>query len=108
MVAARRDPGSDMQRITLLVAAHYGVPLGYLVGSHPGRRIPPKLVESRRVAMYLAREATGCSYPAIGRFFSVKHSTVVKVCQLLARDFPPHAEKVLDRALFPSGRVGHA
>ncbi|MGD9613779.1 MAG: helix-turn-helix domain-containing protein [Alphaproteobacteria bacterium] len=60
--------------IQRLVAEHYGVPAAILSASF--RSAP--IAQARQVAMYLARETTGRSFPAIGRHFGGRdHSTVV-------------------------------
>jgi chromosomal replication initiator protein len=59
-------------------AEHFGLPTSALLGS--GRE---KMVSlARAVAMYLARQHTGMSYPEIGRAVGGKnHSTVIAACQ---------------------------
>jgi chromosomal replication initiator protein len=66
------------ERILAAVAEHFAVPPEALLGS--GRE---KLVSAARaVAMYLARQHTGMSYPEIGRALGGKnHSTVIAACQ---------------------------
>jgi chromosomal replication initiator protein len=62
------------QMILDAVSASYGFPVEALTG--PSRTRP--LVTARQVAMYLTRELTDYSYPAIGRVFGKRdHTTVI-------------------------------
>jgi chromosomal replication initiator protein len=62
------------QMILDTVAATYGFSVEALIG--PSRTRP--LVTARQVAMYLTRELTDYSYPAIGRVFGKRdHTTVI-------------------------------
>jgi chromosomal replication initiator protein len=62
------------QMILDTVAATYGFSVDALIG--PSRTRP--LVTARQVAMYLTRELTDYSYPAIGRVFGKRdHTTVI-------------------------------
>jgi chromosomal replication initiator protein len=62
------------QMILDTVSASYGFPVEALIG--PSRTRP--LVTARQVAMYLTRELTDYSYPAIGRVFGKRdHTTVI-------------------------------
>jgi chromosomal replication initiator protein len=65
-------------RIVTAVAEHFAISEGAIMGS--GRE---KIVSAARaVAMHLAREHTGMSYPEIGRALGNKnHSTVIAACQ---------------------------
>ena len=64
------------------VAAHYGLRLRDLTGR---RRVRGE-AHPRQVAMYLAREMTGRSYPLIGRHFGGRdHSTAHYACAAVAR-----------------------
>jgi hypothetical protein len=64
---------SRLKPIIRAVAKHYDVPLGDLVSCRRTRGI----VRPRHVAMYLAKELTGHTFPMIGRAFAREHSTVV-------------------------------
>ncbi len=75
------------------VAKYYGVSLGDIVSSRRARG----LIRPRQVAMYLARELTGHSLPAIGRVLDRDHTTVLHGCRRIAalrREDP-----VLDREI---------
>ena len=74
---AMRGPVAP-DRIIAAVAQHFGVAEAAMLGS--GRE---KLVATARaVAMHLARQHTGMSYPEIGRAMGNKnHSTVIAACQ---------------------------
>ena len=63
------------------VSASYGFPVDALIG--PSRTRP--LVTARQVAMYLTRELTDYSYPAIGRVFGKRdHTTVIHAVDKIA------------------------
>jgi chromosomal replication initiator protein len=62
-------------------AASYGFSVDALIG--PSRTRP--LVTARQVAMYLTRELTDYSYPAIGRVFGKRdHTTVIHAVEKIA------------------------
>ncbi|HEX3333548.1 MAG TPA: chromosomal replication initiator protein DnaA [Acidimicrobiales bacterium] len=69
------------QMILETTAASYGFPIEALCG--PSRTRP--LVTARQVAMYLTRELTDYSYPAIGRIFGKRdHTTVIHAVDKIA------------------------
>jgi chromosomal replication initiator protein len=69
------------QTILETVAASYGFTVDALIG--PSRTRP--LVTARQVAMYLTRELTDYSYPAIGRVFGKRdHTTVIHAVDKIA------------------------
>ncbi len=69
------------QMILDTVAASYGFPVESIIG--PSRTRP--LVTARQVAMYLTRELTDYSYPAIGRVFGNRdHTTVIHAVDKIA------------------------
>lgn len=63
------------------VAAFYRVSLNDLVSTRRER----KLIRPRHVAMYLAKELTGHSLPAIGRLLARDHTTVHQACRNIAK-----------------------
>lgn len=76
----RRAPIS-VEAILKVVSTHYGVRIADLKGPrrHKGISRP------RMVAMALAREVTGTSFPEIGlRFGGKDHSTVINACKRIA------------------------
>ncbi len=78
------EPALDIETIKQEVARRYEVTVGDLEGSSRERRI----AQARHVAIYLARELTHSSFPAIGQAFGRRdHSTVMhayrKVKELL-------------------------
>ena len=80
---ARRDTnhGPTIDRILELAAETYGFTVDELL-SHDRR---PALAAARQVAMYLAREHTGETLPAIGRRFGGRnHTTVMHACRRTA------------------------
>ncbi len=69
------------QMILEATSASYGFPVEALCG--PSRTRP--LVTARQVAMYLTRELTDYSYPAIGRVFGKRdHTTVIHAVDKIA------------------------
>ncbi len=67
------------------VARHYGITLDELVGDRRTKRV----VVPRQVAMYLSRELTDASLPAIGRAFGGRdHTTVIYAVQKVTRQMP--------------------
>ncbi len=78
------EPALDIETIKREVARRYDVPVEALEGNSRARRV----AQARHVAIYLARELTNSSFPAIGRAFGRRdHTTVMhaykKVCDLL-------------------------
>jgi chromosomal replication initiator protein len=70
------------QMILDAVAASYGFSIAAICG--PSRTRP--LTTARQVAMYLVRELTDYSYPAIGRVFGKRdHTTVIHAVEKIAR-----------------------
>jgi len=64
------------------VARHYGISIDELVGEKRTKRV----VVPRQVAMYLSRELTDASLPAIGRAFGGRdHTTVIYAVQKVTR-----------------------
>lgn len=52
-------------------------------------RCPARAIcRPRQIAMYLAREMTGASYPRLGRYFERDHSTVLNACRMVAKRTP--------------------
>lgn len=74
IVAASQPRRITAKQIINVSAAHFGFSVEELCG--PSRRRP--LVIARQIAMYLFRELTDYSYPAIGREFGDRdHTTVI-------------------------------
>jgi chromosomal replication initiator protein len=70
--------GAAIERIQALTAETFGLSADELVG--PGRA--PRLAWARQVAMYLARQHTNETLPAIGaRFGGRNHTTVLHACR---------------------------
>ena len=83
--------------IQAVCAAALDVPPGALMAKD--RR--PKVALARQVAMYLARELTDASLPAIGRYFGGrKHSTVLHAHRRIAGEVAAHGHtsEVVERA----------
>jgi chromosomal replication initiator protein len=75
---APRGEASSIGEIQAAVGAHFGLSPGELLSSTRVARI----AWPRQVAMYLARELTGESLPAIGRHFGGRdHTTVLHACR---------------------------
>ncbi|MHB1884092.1 MAG: chromosomal replication initiator protein DnaA, partial [Acidimicrobiales bacterium] len=74
MVAASQPRQITARQILEMSASHFGFSVEDLCG--PSRRRP--LVMARQIAMYLFRDLTDFSYPAIGREFGGRdHTTVI-------------------------------
>lgn len=75
---------SEMKRIARDVAAHYGVPYERLVASRAQRSALSRgaiAVHARHEAIARIRGELGASYPVIGRFFSMHHTSVMAAAQ---------------------------
>ena len=72
------SPTDDVGRIIDIVAGRYGVSRSDVLS--PDRR--QQAVLARQVAMRLIREATGKSYPEIGRIFDRDHTTVMHALEV--------------------------
>lgn len=68
-------------RIQEEVCAHFGVNLVSLKGATRRKRV----LIPRQIAMYIARESTGASYPELGRHFNRDHTTVIHACEQVER-----------------------
>ena len=84
----------DPKNILAVVAEHFKVPVKAITGSKRDHAI----VYARQVAMFLCRQLTGCSYPALGKLFGGKdHSTAMyavnKIAQIQEHD--PEANRML-------------
>ncbi|MDZ4297975.1 MAG: chromosomal replication initiator protein DnaA [Moraxellaceae bacterium] len=78
LVRARQFNIDNIQRV---VAEYYHIPLRELTGKKRNR----SFARPRQVAMALARELTGNSYPEIGLAFDGRdHSTVIHACEKVA------------------------
>jgi chromosomal replication initiator protein len=66
-------PAGSVSLIIEVVAAASGIGRRELLSRRRARRT----VEARQAAMWLARQAAGRSYPAIGRVFNRDHTTVI-------------------------------
>ncbi len=77
-----------VERIAPVVAEHFGLTPAALLGH--GREKVVSL--ARAIAMYLARQHTGMSFPEIGRAIGHKnHSTVIAACQRVRNSGYPMA-----------------
>lgn len=67
-----------VERIVAAVAEHFGLTSSALMGSSREKTTST----ARAIAMHLARQHTGMSFPELGRAFGGKnHSTVIAACQ---------------------------
>jgi chromosomal replication initiator protein len=81
IVAASQPRRITARQILDMSAAHFGFAVEELCG--PSRRRP--LVIARQIAMYLFRELTDYSYPAIGREFGDRdHTTVIHAVEKIS------------------------
>ncbi len=82
LTAARQPRRITAQQIIDTTAEHFGFSVGELCG--PSRQRP--LVLARQISMYVVRELTDFSYPAIAREFGGRdHSTVMHAVDKIAR-----------------------
>ena len=91
----------DIQRH---VSAHYNIRTNDMFSN----RRAAAIARPRQIAMYLAKDLTSLSYPAIGRSFGGRdHTTVMhavkKIEQLIAEDNHLHADVDLLRGLLADG-----
>ena len=79
--AASTPTPSSIGEIQAVVVEHFGLAPGELLSSAR----TPRISWPRQIAMYLARELTGESLPAIGRHFGGRdHTTVLYACRRTA------------------------
>jgi len=72
----------SFDEIEARVTSHFGLKPGEL----KARKRTRKVAEARQIAMYLMRNQTGASFPAIGEFLGGRdHSTVVHGCQTVEK-----------------------
>jgi hypothetical protein len=71
---------SRIKPVIRAVAKYYGVSLADLLSCRRSRSV----ARSRHVAMYLAKELTRHSLPAIGRMLDRDHSTILHGCRKIA------------------------
>lgn len=91
-VVAMRVQAVNMDNIRKVVAEYYDISVKDLMGKKRARNIS----RPRQVAMALARELTGSSYPDIGQSFGGRdHSTVIHACEKIAelREKEPNLDK---------------
>jgi chromosomal replication initiator protein len=50
----------------------------------------------RAIAMYLARELTGASFPRLGQYFERDHSTVLYACRMVAKRTPTDSKLAVE------------
>ncbi len=82
LVAGRQPRRITAQQILSLTADHFGFDVDELCG--PSRRRP--LVMARQIGMYVFRELTDFSYPAIAREFGGRdHTTVIHAVEKIAK-----------------------
>lgn len=75
------------------VAAYYGINVRHMVGEARGREI----ARPRQVAMYLARELSGKSFPDIGRRFGNRdHTTVMHAVRAVEQRIREDDDTLLD------------
>ena len=63
----------DIETIIQVAADHFKMPISDILGKKRNKEI----VIPRQIAMYLAREMGGMSYPDIGRAFDRDYTTVI-------------------------------
>ena len=86
------DVAVSVESIQEEVCRHYGITIAELIGDKRDKRV----VMPRQVAMYLARELTQTSLPALGRAFGGRdHTTVLYAVNKIGKPMADEAE-VLD------------
>jgi chromosomal replication initiation ATPase DnaA len=96
-----KEPWFSIENVTVIkklkirdiqaaVCDHYGLTLAELLKE---RRFRP-LVRARQAAMYLCKELTGSSLPAIGRRFGGKdHTTVLHASRMISAIIDPESRR---------------
>jgi chromosomal replication initiator protein len=85
LTSTPQGPSVTPQRILELTASEFAFTVNDLIG--PSRRRP--LVLARQIGMYLFRELTDYSYPAIARVFGNRdHTTVIYAVDKISRSMP--------------------
>jgi len=85
--AGESEGGGDL--IQEAVVRHYGISFDDLVGEKRTKRV----VVPRQVAMFLCRELTDASLPAIGRAFGGRdHTTVIYAVQKMTKQISEEGE----------------
>lgn len=74
-------PLLTMERIQRSVAEHFDIRFSDILS----RKRPANIALPRQVAMYLCRDLTNHSLPAIGEAFGKNHATVLHACRLVAQ-----------------------
>ncbi len=69
-----------MERIQRAVAEHFDIRYSDILS----RKRPANIALPRQVAMYLCRDLTSHSLPAIGEAFGKNHATILHACRLIA------------------------
>jgi chromosomal replication initiator protein len=84
----------DIEEVQKECARYYRISLDDL----RSERRHKQLAHARQVAMYLARELTGASFPEIGKRFNRDHSTVISGCRKIEAAYQA-AEPVLRKEI---------
>lgn len=83
LAMAEHPPPISIERVKEAVADFFHVPVAALSGPNRGRVV----TRPRQVAMYLAREITAQSMPAIGHAFGARHhTTALRAVHRVSRD----------------------
>ncbi len=100
MMPEDREYRITSQRIIKEVSKYFSIPINILVGSKRNQYI----ARARQLAMYLCRELTSDSLPAIGRVFGNRdHATVIyavtKINELISKesDVYKHVKEITSR-----------
>ena len=80
--APRRRIQASVRQVQEAVADYYGFSLGELLGRSRARQ----LTAPRHLAMYLAKEITAASLPALGEAFRRDHTTVLYALRKVSAD----------------------
>ena len=78
-------------RIVETVARHYDVPPSVLLGADRHKSV----TEARHVAMALARQRVGASFPELGRYFGRDHTTCIYAVRRVHAALAPKSGRVV-------------
>ena len=104
---------NNMRKIVAAVADHCEVPYSRIVAKKNERSSldrSRRVTEARAVSIYIIRESIRASYPEIGHFFGMDHTSVMYAHKRIAANFPERCDALADRFLFPANtaRCGNA
>lgn len=90
------------EKIIRLVAKHYGVGRDHIMSLCRQGNLPV----ARHVAMYIARQLTGQTYPQLGRIFARDHSSVIHAIKKVERSMTSDQQFANEVATLTAAIVG--